>query len=276
MAFANFGTAVTIVEAEDRVLAHYDRQLTQPVVAQLKANGIQVFTNAKATGFTNGALQVELSDSAEPSAITIEATKVLVAVGRRPMTSGFGLESLGLTMDGPFVSIDHQCHTSMRNVWAIGDLTGEPMLAHRAMKQGEVVAEAIAGHPAVFEPAAIPAIVFTDPEIVTVGVSPEQAESDDTFGEVTVGTFPLAANGRTMTLDSSSGFVRVVARADNHELLGIQAVGKSVAELSTAFALAIEMGARLEDIADTIHAHPTVGEGFAESVATALGQPLHI
>lgn len=275
MAFAKFGVDVTIVEAESRILAQYDKRLTRPVEAQLKADGVSVITNTLATSFTDGALAVTSSKPGDDLEASIRAEKVLVAVGRRPMTSGFNLESLGLTMDGPFVSVDRRCHSSMKNVWAIGDITGEPMLAHRAMKQGEVVAEAIAGHASEFDPAAIPAIVFTDPEIVTVGLSPEEAKSSNKLGEITVGTFPLAANGRTMTLDSGSGFVRVVARSDNHEILGVQAVGKSVAELSTAFTLAIEMGARLEDVADTIHAHPTVGEGFVESVAAALGHPLH-
>jgi dihydrolipoamide dehydrogenase len=162
----------------------------------------------------------------------------------------------------------------MRGVWAIGDVTGEPMLAHRAMKQGEVVAEAIAGQPAVFDPVSIPAIVFTDPEIVTVGLGPDEAAAQGL--EVTVGRFPLSANGRSMTLESDVGFVRAVARADDHLLVGLQAVGSHVAELSAAFGLALEMGARLEDVADTIHAHPTVGEGLAESALAALGHALHI
>ena len=166
------------------------------------------------------------------------------------------------------------CATSMRNVWAIGDVTGEPMLAHRAMAQGEMVAEIIAGRKRAFDHVAIPAICFTDPEIVAVGLSPDAAKV--AHGEIRVGHFPFRANGRAMTLQDDEGFVRIVARADNHVVLGIHAVGAGVSELSAAFSLALEMGARLEDIALTIHAHPTLSEAFHESALAALGHPLHI
>ena len=139
---------------------------------------------------------------------------MLVAVGRRARTGGFDLEKLDLAMSGPFVRIDDQCATSMRNVWAIGDVTGEPMLAHRAMAQGELVAEIIAGEKRAFDSLAIPAICFTDPEIVAVGLAPEAAKA--AHGEIRVGRFPFRANGRAMTLQDDEGFVRVVARADNN------------------------------------------------------------
>ena len=157
----------------------------------------------------------------------------------------------------------------MRNVWAIGDVTGEPMLAHRAMAQGAMVAEIIAGERRAFDHAAIPAICFTDPEIVAVGLSPDAARA--AHGEIRVGLFPFRANGRAMTLQDDEGFVRVTARADNHVVLGVHAVGAGVSELSAAFSLALEMGARLEDIAGTIHAHPTLSEAFHEAALTALG-----
>ena len=221
--------------------------------------------------FANGALKVAAADGKERA---IAADKVLVAVGRRARTSGFGLETLDLTMSGPFVRIDATCATSMRNVWAIGDVTGEPMLAHRAMAQGEMVAEIIAGEKRAFDHVAIPAICFTDPEIVAVGLSPDAAKA--AHGEIRVGHFPFRANGRAMTLQDDEGFVRVVARADNHVVLGVHAVGAGVSELSAAFSLALEMGARLEDIALTIHAHPTLSEAFHESALAALGHPLHI
>ena len=177
-------------------------------------------------------------------------------------------------MAGPFVRIDATCATSMRSVWAIGDVTGEPMLAHRAMAQGEMVAEIIAGQKRAFDHVAIPAICFTDPEIVAVGLSPEAAKA--AHGEIRVGHFPFRANGRAMTLQDDEGFVRIVARADNHVVLGIHAVGAGVSELSAAFSLALEMGARLEDVALTIHAHPTLSEAFHEASLATLGRPLHI
>jgi dihydrolipoamide dehydrogenase len=162
----------------------------------------------------------------------------------------------------------------MRGIYAIGDVTGEPMLAHRAMAQGEMVAEIVAGHKRSWDKRCIPAVCFTDPEIVSAGLSPDEARGQGI--EIKLGQFPFAANGRAMTTESEDGFVRVVARADNHLVLGIQAVGQGVSELSSAFALALEMGARLEDIAGTIHAHPTRSEGFQEAALKALGQALHI
>ncbi len=271
-AFAKLGSAVTIVEAEPSLLSTYDTELVRPVTKRLQGLGVAIMTNTSAKELTGDGLVVTDKNGTD---ITVAADKVLVTIGRRPALSGFGVEDLNLTMDGGFLQVDETGRTSMRDVWAIGDITGEPMLAHRAMKQGEVVAEAIAGRPAAFDPVAIPAIVFTDPEIVTVGLDPEAAAVDG-GPETVVGRFPLQANGRSMTLNANDGLVRVVARADDHLVLGIQAVGHGVGELAAAFALALEMGARLEDIADTIHAHPTVGEGFNEAALSALGHPLHI
>ena len=171
-------------------------------------------------------------------------------------------------MDGKFLRIDDECRTSMRGIYAIGDVTGEPMLAHRAMAQGEMVAEIVAGKRRSWDKRGIPAVCFTDPEIVTVGLSP--AEARRAAPEIKVGLFPFTANGRAMSRLGEDGFVRVVARADNHLVLGVQAVGKDVSELSTAFGLALEMGARLKDVAETIHAHPTLGEAFKEAALRAL------
>ena len=177
-------------------------------------------------------------------------------------------------MEGKFIRIDDQCRTSMRGVYAIGDVTGEPMLAHRAMAQGEMVAEIVAGHRRAWDKRCIPAVCFTDPEIVVAGQTPDEARHAGI--EIRTGLFPFAASGRAMTKSMDDGFVRVVARADNHLLLGVQAVGKDVSELSAAFGLALEMGARLEDIAGTIHAHPTLGEAFQEAALRALGKALHV
>jgi dihydrolipoamide dehydrogenase len=216
-------------------------------------------------------LMIEQAGAAPRS---IVADKVLVATGRRARLADFGLEKLDLTLAGGAVRIDERCATSMRNVWAVGDVTGEPMLAHRAMAQGVVVAEIIAGHRRVFDATAIPAVCFTDPEIVTVGLSPEAARAAGR--EVLTAQFPFQANGRALTLEADDGFVRVVARADNHLVLGIAAVGPGVSELAASFGLALEMGARLEDIGGTIHAHPTLGEAFHEASLRALGEALHV
>ena len=272
-AFAKAGSNVTIVEATDEILPLYDADLVRPVRARLAELGVDVLTGTKATGLTGEGQELNLT-LPDGSDRRLAAAKVLVTVGRRPVTEGWGREELVLDMDGPFVRVDDTCRTAMRGVYAIGDVTGEPMLAHRAMAQGEMVAEIAAGERRRFEPRAIPAICFTDPEIVGVGLSPAEARAAGI--ETVTGRFPFQANGRAMTLDRDDGFVRVVARADNHLVLGIQAVGAGIAELSAAFTLAVEMGACLEDVAGTIHAHPTQGEALQEAVFQALGHPIHI
>ncbi|WP_262689635.1 dihydrolipoyl dehydrogenase [Kordiimonas aestuarii] len=273
IAYAKMGAKVTVVEALKRVLAQYDKDLTKPVVASLKKLGVKVLTETKAKGLSKDgkSLVVETKNGNEEE---IKSDKILVTVGRRAKTEGWGLEGLDLTMNGRVVAIDDKCQTSMTGVYAIGDLTGEPMLAHRAMAQGEMVAEIIAGKNRTFDKVSIPAVCFTDPEIVTAGLSPEQAT--EAGYDIKVDQFPFMANGRAMTMEAEDGFVRIVARNDNHVVLGIQAVGKGVSELSAAFSLALEMGARLEDIAGTIHAHPTQSEGFQEAALKSLGHALHI
>jgi dihydrolipoamide dehydrogenase len=272
-AFAKLGSKVTIVEAQSGILPQYDADLTWPVAKRLRELGVEVLTDAKAKGLApaGGALSVEGADG---RAMTLAADNILVTVGRKPVTAGWGLDTIDLDMDGPFIRIDDKCHTSMRGIYAIGDVTGEPMLAHRAMAQGEMVAEIVAGERRVWDKVCIPAICFTDPEIVTVGLSLEEVRA--TGIEINTGYFPFRANGRAMTLANESGFIRVLARANNHLLLGIQGVGSGIAELSAAFSLALEMRARLEDVAATIHAHPTQSEGFLEAALKALGHPIHM
>ena len=273
VAYRKLGAAVAVVEALDRVLPAYDEELVKPVAASLQRLGIAVHLGCTVDGLSSGGDAVRVKD-AEGRDSLVAADRVLVAVGRRPRTEGWGLESLMLDMNGRAVRIDDQCRTSMRDVWAIGDVTGEPMLAHRAMAQGEMVAEIIAGKRRRFAPAAIPAVCFTDPEIVVAGLSPKEASAAGL--DCISALFPFSANGRAMTLEAVDGFVRVVARRDNHRIVGWQAVGGSVSELSTSFSLSIEMGARLEDVAGTIHAHPTLGEAVQEAALRALGHALHI
>ena len=273
MAWRKLGAEVAVVEAAGRILPGWDEELTQPVMASLRRQGITLHLNCRAEGLAeagNG-LRVRSSQADE---FVLPADKVLVAVGRVPRSAGFGLESLQLDMAGRAVKVDDQCRTSMRNVWAIGDLAGEPMLAHRAMAQGEMVAEIIAGRRRRFAPMAIPAVCFTDPEVVVAGLTPDEADARGL--DVQVAAFPFAANGRALSVEGSEGFVRVVARRDTHQVLGWQAVGQGVSELSAAFCYAIEMGARLEDVAGIIHAHPTLGEAVQESALRSLGHALHI
>lgn len=272
-AFAKMGTQVSIVEATPQILPQYDAGLVKPVMKRLDEMGVTVLTGTSAQGLApgTGGLIVKGTDGVKR---TLSAAKILVTVGRKPNTDGCGLAELDLDMTGRFIRIDERCRTSMRGVFAIGDVTGEPMLAHRAMAQGEMVAEIVAGAKRMWDKRCIPSVCFCDPEIVNAGLSSAEAQAQGY--EIRVGQFPFSANGRAMTMAAENGFVRIVARADNHLVLGVQAVGAGVSELSGSFALAIEMGARLEDIAGTIHTHPTRSEALQEAAYKALGHALHI
>ena len=278
IALRRLGSEVTVIEGMGKVLAIFDDELRRPLTTWLRKNGVTTHVNCLAQGaeVKDGKVILTWKD-ADGEMQSENFDKVLVTVGRRPNTRGWGLEKMGLRMDADerFIRIDDQCKTSMRVVYAIGDVSGEPMLAHRASAQGEMVAEIIAGHKRSFDPVAIPAIVFTEPEIICVGLTPDEAK--EAGEEIIVGKFPLAANGRALTMEAekTGGFVRVVAREEDHVILGVQATGSHVSELSGEFTLALEMGAVLEDIAGTIHAHPTMSESFHEGVLKALGHAIH-
>lgn len=271
--FAKLGTSVTVIESEEGVLAQYDKELTQPVVSRLEQLGVKVLTQTKAVSYNERELTLKVVDN-NGDEIEFQADKVLITVGRRARLTGWGLDELSLTTENGFISIDEQCQTSMRGVYAIGDVSGEPMLAHRAMAQGDMVAKVLAGQLQSWDKQCIPAVCFTDPEIVTAGLSPDEAQA---AGEVfNVTKFPFMANGRAMSLQREDGFIRVVTQRETNIILGLQAVGAGVSELSAAFAIAIEMGACAEDIAATIHAHPTLSEGLQEACLAAVGYGLHL
>ncbi len=265
--YRKLGSEVSFIEASDRILPLYDKELMRPVERRLKKLGINVILGAKAKSEKDGLVTYE---DKKGNAQTIKGDYVLVTVGRKAKITGFGLENMSVDMQGSFIKINEKCQTSMKDVWAIGDVTGEPMLAHRASAQGEIVAEIIAGYPRKFNPSAIAAVCFTDPEIIAVGLSPDEAAIAGE--EIISSKFPLAANGRAMTneTDGGGGFIRVTARKSDHVILGLHAVGSHVSELSGEFALALEMQCRLEDLAGTIHVHPTVNEGIFEASLAGL------
>lgn len=270
-AFARLGSQVSVIEAQARILPQYDAPLTDPVRRWLERQGVALHLGAKALGAAGDGLEIE---TAAAKRMVLPADRILVTVGRRPLTHGWGIETMALAMDGLFVRVDDRCATSTHNVWAIGDLVGEPMLAHKASAQGEMVAEIIAGKRRRFDPAGVVAVCFTEPEIVSIGEFPAEVQSDD----VVIGHFPFNANGRALTMGSGGlgGFVRVVARKADHRILGIQAVGRHVSEFAGEFAALIEFGAVLEDVAGTIHAHPTLGEAVHEAALKGLGHAIHI
>ena len=268
MAMAKLGSQVSVVEATGRLLPQFDAALTQPLNGRLKELGVVVHLNTQARGLVANGQSILV----ETDGITSElpADKILIAVGRQPVVDGFGLEDLDLEMMGDFIAIDDRCATAMRGVYAIGDITGDPMLAHRAMAQGTVVAEQIAGHPTRWDKRAIASVCFTDPEIVSVGAMPGDIAGTKSS------SFPFAANGRSLTIERDDGFVRVVYDPANELVHGIQAVGAGVSELAGEFSLALEMAATLRDVADTVHAHPTLGETVQEVSLLGLGQAVHL
>ncbi len=273
IAFAKLGVNVSIIEAAEKLLPLYDRELSDPIAKRLHQLNVSVYLKSKAKKLSTKSKAL-IFQNQENQNVEITAEKVLVTVGRMPVTDNIGLENLVIETNNKFINVDKSCQTSMRGIYAIGDVTGDPMLAHRAMAQGEMVADIISGKNRIWDDKIVPAVCFTDPEIVTAGLLPNEAK--DLGIKTKIGKFPLAANGKALTMQSDGGFIRVVAREDNHLILGIQAVGTNISELSASFALAIEMGACLEDLAATIHAHPTQSEGIVESVYSALGSPLHM
>ncbi len=272
-AFAKLGAKVTIVEAEDRILPAYDAELVRPVAKRLQALGVDILLRTRASGLAEGGDAV-LIEGGGGSKRSLPADRILVATGRCARLEGFGLERLDLTMNGPFVAVDERCATSMRNVWAVGDITGEPMLAHRAMAQGAVVAEVIAGHRRVFDSAVIPAVCFTDPEIVTVGLSPEAARQAGR--EVRVASFPFQANGRALTF-GGRGWLRACHGA-RRQSPGPRHRGRRRRRVGTRQQLCPR--ARNGCTSGRHRRHypcaSDLGRGFYEASLRALGEALHI
>jgi dihydrolipoamide dehydrogenase len=273
--FAELGSDVRVVEMLDDVLPGYEDDVARVVRKRAESTGVDFHFGEGATGWRDAAdggvvVTTETADGAEA---TYGADRVLVAVGREPITDTLDAEEAGLepTDDG-FFETDERCETGVDGIYAVGDVAGEPMLAHTASAEGVVAAEAIAGEPAAFDTRAVPAAVFTDPEIATVGLT--EAEAEDEGFDPVVGEMPFNASGRALTVGETEGFVRIVASADGF-VLGAQIVGPEASELIAEPTLAIEMGATLEDVAATIHTHPTLSEAVMEAAENALGQAIH-
>lgn len=272
--FAKLGTEVTVVEMLDQALPGYEEDVASIVLDRAEELGIEFHFGQQARDWEDmGEFLRVTTGTDDDEEREFDAERVLVAVGREPVTDTLNLEALGLQPDGKFLTTDDQARTEVDNIFAIGDVAGEPMLAHKASKEGEVAAEVIAGEPAGLDYQAVPAAVFTDPEIGTVGMTREAA-SEAGFDPV-VGKFPFQASGRALTVGDSEGFVRIVADADSEFVLGAQVVGPEASELIAELGLAVEMGAQLEDLAATIHTHPTLAEAVMEAAKNARGEAIH-
>ena len=269
------GVDVTVVELADQILPGFDKEIVRIVARRMKKAGITTLTKSKATAARKDGDGLIVSLDTPEGAKELACDKLIVTVGRKPYTSGLGLEAAGVaTDDRGFIPVDGQLRTNVAGIYAVGDVTGNPMLAHRATKQGEVVAEVIAGKNVACDYKTVPAVVFTDPEIATAGLS-EQEAKDKGF-DVKVGKFPWAANGRALTLQDTDGFIKVIADASDNQVLGVAIVGPHASDLISEAALAVEMDAFVEDIGLTIHPHPTLGEAMMEAANKTLGHAIHV
>ena len=276
MAYAKLGAKVTLVEMMDTILPGTDKDLLRPITKSMKKAGITVLTNAKAGGYkANGAgadVEVELKDGSKQS---IYADQILVAVGFKPNTSGLGLDAAGIALDERgWIKVDKQCRTNVPNIYAIGDVTGPPLLAHRANHMGEVAADVISGHAAAFDVMAMPLGVFTDPEVAQAGMTEAQAKKAG--HDIRTGLFPLSALGRAAAMNATEGVVKVVIDAATDVILGVGITAYNANDLIGEACLALEMGSLAEDVALTVHVHPTLSEGVMEAAKAARGEALHI
>lgn len=274
-AYASFGTEVTILEGTKDILGGFEKQMTQLVKKRLKAKGVEIITEAMAKGVEETKDGVKVTYEVKGEEKTVEADYLLVTVGRRPNTDEIGLESLGIEMtDRGLIKIDKQCRTNVSNIYAIGDIVEGPPLAHKASYEGKIAAEAISGEKSEIDYLGIPAVVFSDPELASVGYTEQEAK--DAGFDVKVAKFPFAANGRALSLNDTDGFVKLVTRKSDGLVIGAQVAGPSASDIISELGLAVEAGMTAEDLALTIHAHPTLGETVMEAADVALGLPIHI
>ena len=272
--YAKFGSQVTFVEALPSILPGSDAECVQVVARKAKKLGINILVGAKAQGVTEKGSHAVLTVERNGETIELEADKILVSVGRRPNIENLGLEIAGVKTVGGFITVDREMRTNVPTIFAIGDVAGQPMLAHKGSREGEVAAEVIAGKPAAMDAQVIPAVVFTDPEIASAGLTSEEAEKRG--HKVKVGKFPFTALGRAIANLDTDGFAKVVTDAESGQLLGVHIVGNGAGDLISEAALAIEMGASTADLALTIHPHPTLPEAIMEAAKASLGEAIHI
>ncbi len=270
-AFQNFGSNVYVVEIMDQLLPGFDREASEVIRRSMIKRGAKIFLNSKVVSVEKGE-KLKVSIDTGTKIEEIEVDKILVSVGRKPNNENIKIKGLQIDKKG-FIQVDEFQRTNISNVYAIGDITGPPFLAHRASKQGIVASEVISGLKSAFDYRAIPSAFFTDPEFISVGKNQEEASKSK---EVIIGKFPFLALGRAISQGAGEGFVKVIADKETKAILGIQAVGEGVSELSGEAALAMEAYLTLEDIDYVMHVHPTLSEAIMESAGNALKKAIHI
>ncbi|MGM7701004.1 dihydrolipoyl dehydrogenase [Pseudalkalibacillus sp. Hm43] len=274
-AYANLGTEVTILEGGKQILPGFEKQMSTLVSRRLKKKGVEIITDAMAKGVEESDDGAKVTAEVKGEEKTFDADYVLVTVGRKPNTEELGLEQIGVKMtDKGLIEVDKQSKTSVDGLYAIGDIVPGPALAHKASYEGKIAAEAIAGEAAEIDYLAIPAVVFSDPELASVGYS--EAEAKEAGFDVKASKFPFGANGRALSLNDAEGFMKLITRKEDGLVIGAQIAGPNASDMIAELGLAIEAGMTAEDIAMTIHAHPTLGEITMEAAEVAIDLPVHI
>ncbi|HWP06479.1 MAG TPA: dihydrolipoyl dehydrogenase [Polyangiaceae bacterium] len=275
MVYQSFGAELTVVELTDSLLPGTDPECVKIVEKKITSRGGTILKGAKAEKQEKTANGVVVTVGTAEGQKKIECDTVLVAVGMKPRGKGIGLEEVGVTVDQRgFVPTNERCETNVPGIYAIGDVSGVPMLAHKATKEGEVCAEVIAGKAAAKDWVTVPGIIFTDPEIATVGITEGQAKEKGIA--VKVGKFPFTVLARALSINEAEGFVKFVTDVKTGRVLGIHIVGPNASDLISEAALALEVAATAEDVALTIHPHPTLGEAMMEAAAHSIGHAIHV
>jgi dihydrolipoyl dehydrogenase len=273
--YAAYGTKVTVLEALSRVLPVEDEEVSTQITRLFSRRDITIRTGARVKSVTPGGSGVAVVVEVEGKTETVQADQVLMAVGRAARTNGLGLEPLSVSTERGFVTVSATMETSVTGIYAIGDMAGHQMLAHKAMAEGVVAAEAIAGQsPRPIDYSNVPSCTYCRPQVASIGVSESTARAGGR--EIAVGKFPFTASGKAVALGETDGFVKVVADKTTGELLGVHIVGPEATELIHEFAVGRTLEATLEEIIHTIHAHPTLSEAALEATLAALGHPIHI
>ena len=274
-AYANLGSEVTILEGAPSILSMFDKDMVKLVEDDFAKKGVKVITSAMAKEAVDNGDSVTVKFEVEGKEESIVADYVMVAVGRRPNTDELGLDVVGVEMtERGLVKVDNQGRTNIKNIFAIGDIVPGAALAHKASYEGKIAAEAISGKPVAVDYRAMPAVAFTDPELASVGYTQQQAK--DAGLKVKASKFPLAGNGRAISLNATEGFVRLITTKDDNVIVGAQVAGVNASDLIAELGLAVEAGMNAEDIALTIHSHPSLAEVIMDTAELALGMPIHI
>ncbi|QDU86190.1 Dihydrolipoyl dehydrogenase [Planctomycetes bacterium Pla163] len=275
MMYSKLGSKVTVLEASPGALPGQERDCVKVIERSLKKMKIEMLTKTFAKSWKKKGSKTVVSAEVDGKMREIECDQVLSTVGRRPFTEGLGLDKAGLAVnDRGFLEVDSQLRTKVPHIFAIGDVAGQPMLAHKGSKEGLVAAAVISGQPDEYDVRCVPAVIFTSPEMASVGLTEDQVKEKGL--EYKTGSFPFAASGRAMSLMETDGFVKIISDAKTDEILGVHMVGPEVTELIAEATLAIEMGATVEDIARTIHAHPTLPEAMMEAAEAVHKMAVHI